>query len=117
MTSVVAYDTATDPSAGGTVAATGALTPGRYTVTVVTKPSGTLASGDADNVQLQAGSTVIGQLMQSGTAGTPTTNPAIEVEFTTAEAIKVTAVADASGSSAVYGALIVATAQALFPSP
>lgn len=114
MSSTVKYATATDPSAGGAVAATASLTPGRYSVVVVTKPSGTVASGDADNVELKVGSTVVGTLMQSATADTATTNPPVEVEFTVASAISVAAVANASGASAVYGALIVATPLALW---
>jgi hypothetical protein len=114
MKSTVAYGTATNPSAGGSVAATGTLPSGRYTVVVTTRPTGTLTSGDLDNVQLQSGSTVIGTLLQSSTAGSATTSAPIDVEFLTAAAISVTAVANASGASAVYGAQIVATPQALF---
>lgn len=114
MSSTVAYGTATNPQLGDSVAATGTLPSGRYTVTVTTRPSGTIAAGDLDNVQLQAGATVIGTLLQASTADVGTTSAPIDVEFTTAGTISVTAVANASGSSAVYGAQIVATPQALF---
>jgi hypothetical protein len=114
MKSTLAYGTATNPSAGGTVAATGTLPSGRYTVTVTTRPTGTLTSGDLDNVQLQVGATVIGTLLQDDTAGEAVTSAPITAEFITAAAISVTAVGNASSSSAVYGAQIVATPEALF---
>lgn len=114
MKSTLAYGTATNPSAGGSVAATGTLPSGRYIVTVTTRPSGTIAAGDLDNVQLQSGATVIGTLLQTATAGVAVTSAPITVEFTTAATISVTAVGNASGSSAVYGAQIVATPEALF---
>jgi hypothetical protein len=114
MKSTLAYGTATNPSAGGTVAATGTLPSGRYTVVVTTRPTGTVQAGDLDNVQLQAGAAVIGTLLQNATAGSAVTSAPVTVEFTTAAAISVTAVANASQSSAVYGAQIVATPEALF---
>ena len=114
MSSTLAYGTATDPSAAGSVAATGSLPAGRYVVVVTTRPTGTLTSGDLDNVQLQVGSTVIGTLLQNDTAGSAVTSAPVTVEFTSASVISVTAVADASGVAAVYAAQIVATPQALF---
>lgn len=114
MESTLAYGTATNPSASGAVAATGTLPSGRYIVVVTTRPTGTLTSGDLDNVQLQTGATVIGTLLQDDTAGEAVTSAPITVEFLTAGTISVTAVGDASSSDAVYGAQIVATPQALF---
>ena len=111
MSSVIAYNTATNPAGGGQVVATATLNgPAKYTVTVTTNPTGTIAAGDLNNVQLQVGATVIGRLLMAATAGSTWTNPPVVVDVPGAgAAISVNATGAASGASAVYGAQIVAT--------
>lgn len=114
MTSTVVFAKATNPSAGGSVAATGnlsdlGLTSNRWRVVVTTNLTGTIAAGDLNNMQLQVGATVIGPLAVNPTANTYTQNPPIEVDVPDQTAVSVTAIGNASGASAVYGAQIVAT--------
>lgn len=110
MSTVIAYSTATNPGAGAAVVTTGSVGGGKYTVVVTTNPTGTIAAGDLNNVQLQVGATVIGRLLMPATAGTVTASPPIVVDVPQAgAAISVNAVGAASGASAVYGAQIVAT--------
>lgn len=115
-TSIVKYGTKTNPQAGDAVVSSGNLTAGRYRIVVVTKPSGTVAAGDADNVQLlnTTGGTV-SVLMTSKTADSPTTSPDIWLDFHTAGTVSVVAVANGSGTAAVYGAMMVLTPEALYP--
>ena len=110
MSSVVAVGSATNPAGGGQVATTGTVGGGKYTVTVVTNPTGTIAAGDLNNMQLQVGATVIGKLLVVATAGSTTASPPVVVDVPQAgAAITVNAVGAASGASAVYNAQIVAT--------
>jgi len=115
VSDLVVYGSATDPAEGASVASTGTLPAGRYRVTVTTVTTGTVAAGDLNNVQLQVGSTVVGTLLQVATAGSNFTNSPIEVNVPVGgAAISVTAVADASGDSAVYNAQIVVHTEAVF---
>lgn len=107
MTATVAYGTATNPQAGGTVASTGTLAAGRYGVAVTTNLGGTVTTVDANNMQLMCGGTV-GTLMVNPTINTYQANADIEVDVP-ATLLAVTAVANASSSSAIYRAQIVAT--------
>lgn len=114
--SIVKYGTKANAQAGDVVVGSGKLSAGRYRIVVVTKPSGTIAAADADNVQLlnPSGGTV-SVLMMSKTADSPTVLPEIVMEFYTAGTVNVVAVANAAGTAAVYGAMIVATPEALYP--
>jgi hypothetical protein len=114
VSDLVVYGSATDPSTGGAVVATSSLAGGRYNAIAVTMPTGTVAAGDLNNVQLQVGATVVGNLIMIPTANTTFTNPSIEVSVPAAgAAISVNAVAGASGASAVYNALLVVKTAAL----
>lgn len=115
MNSVVKYGSKTNAQAGDVVVGSGNVTAGKYRVVVVTKASGTVAAGDLDNVQLTYPGGTVSTLMMSSTADTANTSPEIRVEFTTAGTIAVSAVANASGTAAVYRALLVATPDALYP--
>lgn len=110
MSSVVAFNTATNPTAGTAVASTGNLGPGKYTVTVTTQLSGTTAAGDLNNLQLQVGATVVGTLLTViPTATGAQLCPPVVVDVPAATAITVNAIGNASGASVVYKAQIVAT--------
>lgn len=106
MTDVLVSNSATNPLAGGTIAATASLPAGRYMVAVATAPTGTLVgAGDLNNVQLQVGAVVIGTLLMAATAGVLWPNMPVEVSVPVGGAtISVTAVGNASGVSAVYNA-------------
>lgn len=114
--SVVKYGTKTNAQAGDVVVGSGKLTAGRYKIQVLAKLTGTIAAGDTDNIQLldTSGGTV-SVLMASKTADLSVLSPEIWTEFHTAGTINVVAVANASGTAAIYGAMIVATPEALYP--
>lgn len=69
---VIAEGSAADPAAGTTVAATGTLPAGAYTVIVYETLIGTVSFADAANLQLLVGSTVIGTLVYPGASENPT---------------------------------------------
>ena len=114
MGDLTAYSHATNPSAGGTVVTTGALTAGRYQVTAFAAPTGTLTSADAHNIQLQVGASTISTLLMTPTAGAVTTNPLVEVNVPASTAVLVTAAGNSSGTAATYGALMVLHPVALY---
>lgn len=113
--SIVKYGTKTNPQAGDTVVNTGKLTAGRYRIQVLTKGTGTIAAGDTDNVQLlDASGGTVTVLMASKTADLAINNPEIWLNVATAGTVSVVAVANGSGTAAIYGAMIVATPEALY---
>jgi len=99
--------------AGTTIATTGTLPPGTYTVYVNISTSGTVTTADANNMQLLIGATVIGTLMNSNSgANTPFPNgPFVVIVPAAGAAILVKSVGAGSGT-ATYNADIIATPQA-----
>lgn len=113
---VVKYGKLTNPQAGGTVVNSGPLVAGRYRVSIATKPSGTLTSADANNVQLlDASGGTVGVLQMSATADFYTPNPDVVINVTAGGTISVVAAGNGSGASAVYGAVLVCEPEALYP--
>lgn len=115
MSTTVKYGTKTNPQAGDTVVSAGGLTAGRYRVIVQTLMSGTIAAGDVNNVQLigSDGGTV-SVLLTAGAANVAISSPTINLSVSSGGTIAVKAVANASGTGAIYGAVLVADPDALF---
>lgn len=92
-----------NPQLGDTVVTTATLPAGRYKVSAATACTGTVAAGDLNNVQLVVGSTVIGTLLQSATVDVLWPNLPVVVPVPDGGAvIKITAVANGSGSLVTY---------------
>lgn len=115
MQSIVKYGSKTNPQAGDTIVSSGNLTAGKYRVVVATRPTGTIAAGDADNVQLlnPSGGT-LSVFMMNATAGSQLVSPEVRMEFTTGGTVALVAVANASGVAAVYNAQLILTPEALY---
>lgn len=113
---VVKRGTLSNPQAGGIVVSSGPLVAGRYRILVLTKPSGTVTSADANNVQLldSSGGTV-SVMQMSATTDSSTLNPEIWLNVGSGGTVSVVAVGSGSGTAAVYGALLAIQPEALYP--
>ncbi len=100
---VLVSNSKANPQLGDTIVTTASLPYGRYRVQAATAPTGTVAAGDLNNVQLQVGATVIGTLLQAATANILWQNQAVVVNVPVAgAAILITAVANSSVGAPTY---------------
>jgi hypothetical protein len=104
-------NTGTGPAGGTTVATTGVLPAGTYQVQAYTMLTGTVTFADAFNVQLKAGTAVIGTLPQQGSAEfVNPSGPYTVVIPAGGAAISVATIGAGSGTAAYYAQLTVTAA-------
>ena len=112
---IVVNGSASAPSAGASVAATSALTHGRYKVVVQVhlEGSGTPAAADLDNMALYSDSTEVAVLAVPEAKAVLFTSPEIVVEVASGKKLTVQAIGNAT-ASVVYSATFRAHPDALF---
>jgi hypothetical protein len=109
-----AHGSKTNAQAGDIVVNSGPLIAGRYRVSVIAKVAGTVTDDDANNIQLlNSGGTVAQIMMPVG--GMPChQNPDMIMNVSAGGTISIVAVANASGTAAIYSAMLAITPEALY---
>ena len=113
---IVANGNASAPSAGASIAATSALTHGRYKVVVQVhlEGSGTPAAADLDNMALFSDSTNVAVLAVPEAKAVLFTSSEIVTEVAAGKVLSVQAIGNAT-TAVVYSATLRAHPDALFP--